>query len=85
MFGERRNLILPVIFDIANIVRNMSPKKPSDFATTNEARKGRARRSAPVADDGKKSYHERKFNMTNFSGTREVNDQQAIESTSISR
>lgn len=27
MFGERRNLILPVIFDIANIVKNLSHEK----------------------------------------------------------
>lgn len=94
MFGERKNLILPVIFDIANIVKDMShEKKYSKYNTargdvafvdengTNEGRRKRHRRSVRFHDyGGGKSYHEWKMNMTDFRGTREANDQQAVES-----
>lgn len=87
MFGERQNLILPVIFDIANIVKDISQDKKNDSATLNSSEKraakhfdGRIRRSVRFPDNERKSYHERKLNMTDFRGTRESNDQQAIES-----
>lgn len=94
MFGERKNLILPVIFDIANIVKDMSHEKKYskynidagdvsfvDENGTNEGRARRKGRSVRLSDYGAgKSYHEWKLNMTDFRGTRESNDQQAIES-----
>lgn len=94
MFGERKNLILPVIFDIANIVKDMSVEKKyslynidggdASFIDDNGANEVRARRkgrSVQFRDNGAgKSFHERKLNMTDFRGTREANDQQAIES-----
>lgn len=94
MFGERKNLILPVIFDIANIVKDMSVGNKYSIYNTdggdvsfvddnvaNEARARRKGRSVQLRDyGGGKSYHEWKLNMTDFHGTREANDQQAIES-----
>lgn len=94
MFGERKNLILPVIADIVNIVKDTShEKKYSKYSIddedvsfvkqnrTNEASSKRKKRSVPLRDyGGGKSYHEWKLNMTDFRGTREANDQQAIES-----
>lgn len=102
MFGERRNLILPVIFDIANIVKNLSNEKkynkfdaPNDDGDVvvmdqkasinkqniNQANSyARSKRSAKYHNEDASSYHEKKLNMTNFRGTHESNDQQAIES-----
>lgn len=78
MFGERRNLILPVLFDIANIVHDKSHKNDHSYDKSTKYR--RTKRSAAPANDDQKSFHENKLNMTNFRGTRETNDQQAIES-----
>lgn len=78
MFGERRNLILPVIFDIANIVHDKSRK--SDLSFDKSTKHRRTQRSVALPNDNQKSYHELKLNMTNFRGTRETSDQQAIES-----
>lgn len=62
-----------MINDIAGVVRDTSDNKQVEHAK-------RRRRNAPVEAQEKKSYHERKFNMTNFRGTRETPDQQMIES-----
>lgn len=101
MFGERTNLILPVILDIANIVKDLPHEKEynkynideeevpfADDRGTNGRRARRMARSVRLHDygggggagGGGKSYHEWKMNMTDFRGTREANDQQAIES-----
>lgn len=94
MFGERRNLILPIIYDIANIVKKNMVEKSDDNAfktvinhvaeKSNEEIQSndelqRSKRSTKFEDD-RPSYHERKLNMTNFRGTSESNDQHAIES-----
>lgn len=92
MFGERRNLILPVIFDIANIVKDMSQEKKHNSryqSVTADAvnTKRHSMNEAPTEGQRtrlrrsvKPSYHERKLNMTDFRGNYESNDQQAIES-----
>lgn len=75
MFGERRNLVLPV----ANISADAAHQKDDQGAEA--AKRGRAARSVAQTDgDDEKSYHEMKLNMTNFRGSREAADQQAIES-----
>lgn len=91
LFGERRDLILPIVHDIANIVTRSTNDRfvsPASEAESNEStdegrstidtRHGRTKRS--IKRDDKLSYHERKLNMTNFHGTAESNDQHAIES-----
>lgn len=94
MFGERRNLILPIIFDIANIVKinadenenddnhNEIPVESREQSNQSEGRmtNQRAKRSTIRQIDDRSSYHERKLNMTNFRGTPETKDQHAIES-----
>lgn len=95
MFGERRNLVLPIITDVANLIKkNMADamngnyhanenSNDEDYDAANEFRSNpqlhRTKRSSRY-DDDRPSYHERKLNMTNFRGTPEVNDQHAIES-----
>lgn len=89
MFGERRNSILPIIYDIANIVKKNMIEKTDDnaFTTVEKSNKEfqsddelhRSKRSTKFEDD-RPSYHERKLNMTNFRGTSDSNDQHAIES-----
>lgn len=94
MFGERRNLILPIIFDIANIVKKSAVENENDDnhneisvesqdqSNQSEGRmtNQRAKRSTIRRIDDRLSYHERKLNMTNFRGTPETKDQHAIES-----
>lgn len=95
MFGERRNSILPIINDLANVVKkNMIEKTngnsfmPTDSHTnekneatlpSNPSKLQRSKRSSRY-DDDRPSYHERKLNMTNFRGTPDAKDQHAIES-----
>lgn len=67
-----------------NIVNDMDDDIDSPFIDYNASHEGRAQRrsrSVQLNDyNGGKSYHEWKMNMTDFRGTRESNDQQAIES-----
>lgn len=91
LFGEQGNLILPIINDIANIVKRRSNDKSAMAIDNDEpieldegqqtfGGKRRTKRSTRHQVDDKLSYHERKLNMTNFRGTAESNDQHAIES-----
>lgn len=90
LFGEQKNAILPVVSDIAGRVKNAYNELDIEsgyqvaLADANRTSEGRARRTARSARlrdyGGGKSYHEWKLNMTDFRGTREANDQQAIES-----
>lgn len=96
MFGERRNSILPIIFDIANIVKRNMPRSMrndlptginNDDVSKNDEDVGKSNtpnlhrsKRSTKYEDDRPSYHERKLNMTNFRGTPESNDQHAIES-----
>lgn len=89
MFGERRNLILPIISDLTNIVKGNMAEKVNENTFADGHNKDdserrsfemhRPKRSTRFVDE-KPSYHERKLNMTNFRGTSESRDQHAIES-----
>lgn len=96
MFGERRNSILPIIFDIANIIKRNMPRSirkdlPTGINNDDESNDDEEVSKSTTPDlhrtkrsskyeDDRPSYHERKLNMTNFRGTPESNDQHAIES-----
>lgn len=95
MFGERRNSILPIITDLANVIKkNMIEKTNGNAFTPNDyhanekndeelrsaqSKLVRSKRSSRY-DDDRPSYHEQKLNMTNFRGTPDTKDQHAMES-----